>query len=95
MAFTDHNRKGYRAMQPSILKTLFGEKKGVDGYADFGDFLVYDKDVGKYARKHMRFIDWLDPEKVGTAMMYSFSILSKSVDEPNIKNGKWKFFKDI
>lgn len=86
----DHDRRNYRYFESR------GKKKRIDGYAEFSDGLrVYDRDVGKYARKHMRFIDWLDPEKVGTAMMFSFSILSKSVEEPKDKNGKWKFFRDI
>lgn len=73
------------------------KKPWLDGYADFGGDVgrVYDKDVGCYTRKHMRFIDWFDPCKVASAMMWTFSILSKSVEEPDIKNGKWKYFKDF
>ena len=96
MAFENHERDTFKRI-PTIIKKFAKKLKKlpVDGYADFGDMKVYDKDVGNYTRQHMRFIDWLDPEKVATAMMYSFSILSKSVEEPDIKNGKWKYFKDF
>ena len=75
-----------------------GDKKKwyMDSYADFGGNVgkVYDYQVADYAKKHLRFFDRFNLRKVATAMMWSFSILSKSVEEPNIKNGKWKFYVD-
>ena len=69
----------------------------MDSYADFGGSVgkVYDYQVADYAKKHLRFIDRFNLRKVATAMIWSFSILSQSIEEPNIKNGKWKFYVDF
>ena len=69
----------------------------MDSYADFGGDIgkIYDWQVADYAKKHLRFFDRFNMRKVSTAMQWSFSILSKSIEEPTIKNGKWKFFKDF
>lgn len=69
----------------------------MDSYADFGGDIgkIYDWQVADYAKKHLRFIDRFNMRKVSTAIQWSFSILSKSLEEPNIKNGKWKFFRDF
>lgn len=66
----------------------FGKNKYYDGYADFGDLIVYDEDVAKYVKKHLRFIDRFDIRKIVEATFYAFSILSKSCEEPE---GKWHF----
>ena len=86
-------RKGFKKFHSDVSN----KKPWLDNYADFGDDVgkVFDKDVGRYAFKHMRFIDRFDPCKVASAILWSFSILSKSVEEPDIKNGKWKYFKDF
>ena len=68
-----------------------------DSYADFGGEVgrVYDKDVAAYTKKHLRFIDRFDIRKVVEASQYSFSILSKSVEEPKPKKKNWKYYRDV
>lgn len=82
--YLDHERKGH------MRKWLTPNKKRYyNGYADFGDFRVYDKDVAKYAKAHLKFFDRFDMRKVTEAVLYSFSVLSKSVEPPEGDN--WKF----
>ena len=68
-----------------------------DSYADFGEDVgeVYDWQVADYTKKHMAFFDRFNLRKVAAAMNYSFSILSKSVEEPNLKKKNWKYFRDF
>ena len=84
-----------------IIKTIIDRKPKeknwwMDTYADFGDEVgkVYDYQVADYAKKHLRFLDRFNMRKVGAAMMYSFEILSKSTEEPDLKKN-WKYFKDF
>ena len=79
----NHDRDSY-ARKNMVSK----KRRYYDGYADFGDFKVYDKDVAVYVKKHLRFFDRFDIQKVTEAVLYSFSILSKSVEPPE---GNWKF----
>ena len=66
-------------------------------YADFGDGRdrVYDHQVASYTKKHLSLLDRLNLRKVVAASMYSFGILSGSVEEPNIGKKNWKYFKDV
>ena len=68
-----------------------------DSYADFGEDIgkVYDWQVADYTKKHMTFFDRLNLRKVAAAMGYSFSILSKSVEEPVLDKKNWKYFRDF
>ena len=78
------------------------EKHGVYGgsrdwwkttYGDVGR--VYDHQVADYTKKHLSFFDRFNMQKVAAANMYSFEILSKSVEEPDIKKKNWKYYKDV
>lgn len=64
-------------------------------YAEFPDKIVYDTDVAKHARKHLRLIDFLDFRKITTAILWSFDILqadeNESFDELFDSHGKYKF----
>ena len=62
-------------------------------YAKFPDRIVYDADVARYARKHLRLIDFLDFRKVATAIIWSFIILQadKNEDFSDIMNRNQKF----
>lgn len=62
-------------------------------YAKFPDGIVYDADVARYARKHLRLIDFLDFRKVATAILWSFTILQadKNEDFSDIMNQNQKF----
>ena len=64
-------------------------------YADFGGDVgrVYDYQVADYAKKHLRFIDRFNFRKVGAAVVGSFEILSKSIEDP-YPNKNWKFYRD-
>lgn len=66
-------------------------------YADFGDDVgkVFDHQIARYAMKHLGFFDRFNIRKVVAAAMYSFAILSKSVEEPNVGKNNWKFFRDV
>ena len=68
-----------------------------DCYSDYpGVGRVYDSDVGKYAFKHLRFIDKFDPEKVGNAVLLSQSIFFGVIGKDELpKKKNWKFFKDF
>lgn len=83
----DHDQKGHKRSHG--LPWRDGSKKYWDGYADFGDFKVYDKDVADYVKAHLRFRDRFDIRKITESVLLAFSILSKSVEEPEEKN--WKF----
>lgn len=86
MKLKDHDRNGYKY----VLEWLSNKvKPSCDGYADFGTFKVYDRDVALYAKKHLKLLDRLNMEKVTETVMYSFSILSRSVKPPEGDN--WKF----
>lgn len=67
-----------------------GSAKHWGGYADFGTFKVYDKDVAKYVKKHLRFVDRFNIHKITESVLLSFSILSGSC-EPPAKGDNWKF----
>lgn len=88
----DHDRKGHRRCRYPEMKDWWK-----NSYADFGDDvgLVYDYQVADYTKKHMRFIDRFNFRKVAGAMFHSFSILSKSIEEPNIGKKNWKYYKDV
>lgn len=79
--YKDHNRKGYKRL------SLFGSKTH-DGYADFGDFKVYDRDVAKYVSEHLHFYDRFNIFKITEAVLLAFSILGGFVEPPK---GKWYF----
>lgn len=66
-------------------------------YSDFGGDVgrVYDHQVTDYTKKHLSFFDRFNMRKVTAANMYSFSILSKSVEEPDVKKKNWKYYKDV
>lgn len=68
-----------------------------DTYADFEGSVgrVYDHQVAAYTKKHMRFLDRFNIRKVVAASMYSFGILSGSVEEPDPGKKNWKYFKDV
>ena len=82
-----------------VISALKRRKKPWDmtTYSAFGGSVVkvFDYQLADYTKKHMRFIDRLNFRKVGAAMQMSVLILSKGIEEPNIKNGKWKYFKDF
>lgn len=61
-------------------------------YFDDGRLVVSDKDVATYTKKHMHFFDRFNIRRVVECAMYSFSILSKSVEEPRNKNPKKNWF---
>lgn len=85
----DHDRDGYKKGYPQTDNKKKNDKYW-DGWCDFGDGrIVYDKDIAEYAKKHLKLRDRLDIRKVTEAVMYSFSILSGSVEPPKGKN--WKF----
>jgi len=65
-------------------------------YADYpGVGKIYDKDVGRFAFKHLRFRDRFNPEKVGFAVINSQLMLFKVFTEDEIpKKKNWKFFRD-
>ena len=70
-------------------------KYWMDTYSEWDDGTrLYDWQVADYTRKHMRLIDRLSMRKVAAAMMHSFSILSKSTEEPKLKKN-WKYFRDF
>lgn len=51
----------------------------LDSYADFsaaGGGKIYDDDVYRFMKKHMRLLDWLNPRKVVSAALISFSVLA-------------------
>mgnify|MGYP006988985008 CR=1 FL=1 len=66
-------------------------------YADFGGDVgrEYDYQVADYTKKHLRFFDRFNMYKVVAATQYSFSILSKSIEEPDPGKKNWKYFKDV
>lgn len=68
-----------------------------DTYADFGGTIgkVYDHQIASYTKKHMSLLDRLNLRKVVAASMYSFGILSGSIEEPNPGKKNWKYFKDV
>lgn len=68
-----------------------------DTYADFGGDVgkVFDHQIARYAMQHLGFFDRFNIRKVVAAAMYSFAILSKSVEEPNVGKDNWKFFRDV
>ena len=71
------------------------EKPWMETYSEWADgTCVYDWELADYTRKHMRLFDRLNMRKVASAMMYSFSILSKSVEEPKLKKN-WKYYRDF
>lgn len=74
----------------SCLHKKKKESKYWDGYATFADGrVVYDRDVAEYVKKHLKASDRLDIRKITEAVLYSFSILSGSVEPPKKRN--WKF----
>ena len=85
----DCNRNGWK--ESRLWNFLHrGSKKYWDGYADFGSFKVYDKDVAEYVKKHLRFRDRFDIRKITESALLSFSILSGSCEPPE-KGDNWKF----
>ncbi len=84
----EHNRNGWKIVRNLVEK--FENKRYWGGYAEWDDGKrVYDADVAKYVKKHLKFIDRFDIRKVSEATLYAFSILSGSVEPP--KENKWKF----
>lgn len=81
---------------PAAKKTKKNSKPWLNGYADFGGDIgkIFDKDVADYTRKHLRIVDRFSIRKIVAAAMVSFDILNGSIEEPKIKNGKWKFYKN-
>ena len=92
---TDHERHEHK--RKYAKRTSGKQSWKMKGYADFGGDIgrIYAYQIADYTKKHMRLIDRLDFRKVGAAMLYSLSILSHSVEEPNLKNGNWKYFRDV
>ncbi len=68
-------------------------------YCEFAEPIgrIYDVDVVRYAKKHLRLIDRFDVHKMYVALMWSFDILNGSLEEPEFLKGRknWKFFKDL
>lgn len=63
-----------------------------DGWADFGDFKIYDSEVADFLKKHMRLIDRLDVEKVVAAAFYVFTLIQEDRQgKEKLKSGNWKF----
>ena len=88
----------------NILTMIFGKMKRKDKFESWRDCYddypgvgkVYHCDVGKYAFKHLRLIDRLNPEKVGVAVLFSESIAFGLVRKDELpKKDNWKFFKDF
>ena len=73
------------------------KKPWQDTWSDYpGVGKVYDKDVGKFAFRHLRFRDRFDPEKVGAAVIWSQSIMFGLYDTDELPTKKnWKFFRDF
>lgn len=66
-------------------------KRYWNAYADYGDRIIYDKDVYEYIMKHMHFLDKLDIRKIVEAAFLSSGILNGAVEEPKEKNWKFKW----
>lgn len=56
---------------------------------------LYDHQVASYTKKHLGFFDRFNIRKVVAASMYSFAILSGSVEEPDPGKKNWKYYKDV
>lgn len=71
---------------------VWAERYG-DGWADYpGVGKVYDRDVAKFAKQHLRLIDRLDIRKVTEAVIMSQDILFKVFTEDELpKKKNWKF----
>lgn len=69
----------------------FPNKRYWNTYADYGDRIVYDKDVYEYIIKHMHFLDKLDIRKIVEAAFLSVGILNGAVEEPKEKDWKFKW----
>ena len=65
-------------------------------YSQFSEPIgkIFDYQVADYTKKHLSFFDRFNIRKVTAAVLTSHAIMSNSCDEPNLKNGKWKYFKD-
>jgi hypothetical protein len=79
--YKNHKRAGHKRL------FSFGSKT-IDGYADFGDFKVYDRDVAKYVNEHLHFYDRFNIFKITEAVLLAFSILCGAIEPPK---GKWYF----
>lgn len=88
-------------MKTAFLKTMSTAfKKGHWKKTTWSDYpgvgLVYDADVGKFAMKHLRWRDRLNPGKIGEAVIISQLILFKVIEEDELpKKKNWKFYKDF
>lgn len=83
-------RKGYVKhagwFKGKKAKTIFDKSCYDDCYADFGDgLIVYDKDVMKLMKKHLRLRDRFNLMKIVMGTFYAFDILNGSMEEPEGK----------
>ena len=80
-----------------LLKTLIKQietKRYYGGWIDYpGVGRIYDKDVARYAAKHLHWWDRLDIRKVTDAVLCSQTILMEVAAPEEFSNGKknWKF----
>lgn len=75
-----------------LLHTI-EENRYFNGYADYpGVGKIYDKDVARYAAKHLRWYDRFDIRKVTEAVLYSQMILMGVAKPEEFGNDEhWKF----
>jgi len=60
-----------------------------DGFAEFPEKRVYDRDLAKFVHDHTSFLDRFDMHKTVDSTVLGFSMLEGGVDIPKDKN--WKF----
>lgn len=63
-----------------------------DNFVNCGDYVVYDSEIVEFLKKHMRFVDRLDLNKVLAAEVAAYEMIcyEKESHEP-FKSGKWYF----
>lgn len=60
-----------------------------EGYAEFPEKRIYDKELAKFVSDHTSFLDRFDMHKTVDSAVLGFSMLEGGVDIPKDKN--WKF----
>ena len=60
-----------------------------EGYAEFPEKRIYDKELAKFVSDHTSFLDRFDIHKTVDSAVLGFSMLEGGVDIPKDKN--WKF----
>ena len=64
-------------------------KRYSEGYAEFPEKRIYDKDLANFVIKHTKFLDRFDPHKTVDSAATAFCMMEGSIDIP--KGDDWKF----